>query len=71
MFQFNFLVWCQVVLIVTTWLWYFCFIPLLFLNLPKMLSGYLSLTHFRFLLSLANYFLILLFVSVALSPDIF
>ena len=42
-----------------------------FPNLPKILSGHLSLICFWFLLSLANYFLILLFVSSALLPDIF
>ena len=42
-----------------------------FPNLLKILLDHLSLIHFRFLLSLANYFLILLFVSSALSLDIF
>ena len=49
------------------------FLPysLTFDNLPKLLSGHFSLIHFWFLLTLAIYFLILLFVSSALSPDIF
>ena len=42
-----------------------------FHNLPKILSGHLSLIPFRFLLFLANSFLILLFLTSALSPDIF
>ena len=40
-------------------------------NLQKILLGHLSLIHFQFLLTLVNYFLILLFISSALSPDIF
>ena len=42
-----------------------------FYNLPKILLGHFSLIHFQFLLSLVNYFSILLSVSLALLPDIF
>ena len=42
-----------------------------FHNLPKILLGHFSLICFRFLLSFVNYFSILLFVSLALLPDIF
>ena len=40
-------------------------------NLPKILLGHFLLIHFRFLLSLVNYFSILLSVSSALLSDIF
>ena len=40
-------------------------------NLPKLFLGYFLLIYFQFLLSWENYFSILLFVSSALSLDIF
>ena len=51
----------------------FIFLPysITFDDLPKILLGHFSLIHFRFLLSLVDYFSILLSVSSALSPDIF
>ena len=52
MFWFTSLVWCQVVLVVSTWLWYFWLNSLTFDNLPKILLGHFSLIHFRFLLTL-------------------
>ena len=49
------------------------FLPysLTFSNLPKILLGHFSLIHFRYLLYLTYYFLILLSVSSALLLDIF
>ena len=65
------LVWCQVVLVASTWLSLFLPYLTIFDKLSEILLGHFSLIHFQFLLSLVNYFSILLSVSSALSPDIF
>ena len=56
MFESTSLVWCQVVLLVSTWLWYFCLIPL-HLKIYQNIIGSFLIDPFSVFINFGNLFL--------------